>query len=346
MIGKSLRYYRLKKQLTVEKLSEMAGVSVEHITQCEENNRIPCMDDMQSMADVLGIQIPDYLSNEGESLRFQHGDLYGSEGLTTIQREYVREAVEEYLGRLMTAVSFFDCDVLPPSPSATILELTDDDERNAQALRLRLGFRSAGPVSGLVSAMEDRGFLICECDMNFPGFSGMSGTVNERPYVVLNQNLSPEHDRQALVSELIRRMFLWPTEMENTEAEARTSAICGAFLVPQRDAVEMPAADPRMFEEFAEKYGVSLELLAARLAICEILPEKAAMRLCRVADNQGRQGGRPGCKDPEHPGLLKRLVCRAVTDKIISVQRGAELLRRPYSDILAMCGGFRPVRTS
>ena len=41
---------------------------------------------------------------------------------------------------------------------------------------------------------------------------------------------------------------------------------------------------------------------------------------------------------PKHPSLFKQLVCRAVKEQEISVQRGAELLQQPHSEVTGMYG--------
>ena len=61
----------------------------------------------------------------------------------------------------------------------------------------------------------------------------MDGTINGRPYVVLNKNMHAERMRSTLVQKLVDLMFVWPSDMPDKEQERRATAISGAFLFPK-----------------------------------------------------------------------------------------------------------------
>lgn len=75
---------------------------------------------------------------------------------------------------------------------------------------------------------------LCETDCD--GFSGLSGSVNGRPYLVVNEQMSPERNRSTLAHELAHVMFRWPVDDDHGNIEKQATAISGAFLFPIRYA--------------------------------------------------------------------------------------------------------------
>lgn len=55
------------------------------------------------------------------------------------------------------------------------------------------------------------------------------------------------------------------------------------------------------------------------------------------ASKAGWRTAEPSRIERENPALFEQLVYRAVNEEEISVQRGAELLKVPFNEVLAMC---------
>ena len=104
MFCKNLKYYRLKNNLTKKQLAEKAKVSSMAITNYENGNRMPNMEIINRLAQVLNVRISDFLAVRNENLIFKHGEFRKNSSLSQSQQEYVRECVEEYFGRFMTII--------------------------------------------------------------------------------------------------------------------------------------------------------------------------------------------------------------------------------------------------
>lgn len=341
MFSKNLKYYRLKKGLTKKALADKANVSPMAITNYESGKRKPDMDTLKSLAEALEVRVSDFLAMRSETIQFSHGEFRKNSTLSQSQQEFVRESVEEYFGRFMSAVDILGGEVLPDAPPCHVLELSADDEENAALLREHLGFSKDGPIEELIGKLENKGILIYECDIDNRSFSGMNGFVNDRPYIVINPRMSPERIRSTIAHELSHLMFIWPENMPEKEIEDKATAISGSFLFPKSDALrELGIKRSSITQDMtlvAKEYGISMMLLVKRSEIVKIISASIARNFYIRASQKGWRTAEPSRIAAEHPLLFEQLVYRAVNEQEISVQRGAELLQRSFDEVISMC---------
>ena len=341
MFSKNLKYFRLKKGMTKKALADQANVSPMAITNYESGKRKPDMETLKSLAEALGVRISDFLAVRNENIMFVHGEFRKNATLTQSQQEFVRESVEEYFSRFMTAVEILGGDVLPDAPVCHSLAVCEDDEANAASLREHLGFSKDGPIDELIGKLENKGILVYECEIDSKRFSGMNGLVNGHPYIVINPRMTPERIRSTIVHELAHLMFIWPQGMADKEVEDKATAIGGAFLFLKSDAIRelgiRRSSVTRDMELVAKEYGISMMLLAKRSEIVRIISTPVAQNFFIRASQAGWRTAEPSRIAQEHPSLFRQLVYRAVNEQEISVQRGAELLHQSFDEVISMC---------
>lgn len=340
MFCKNLKYYRLRKQLSKKELARQANVTPMAITNYEKGDRRPSMEVLQALAAALNVRVSDFLAVRDESIVFTHGEFRKKYSLSVAQQEYIRESVEEYFNRFMAVVEILGGDVLPEAPACQSLPLVSDAEKNAAALRAHLGFAEDGPIEELIGKLENKGILVYECDIDNDDFSGMNGFVNGRPYIVLNPRMNPERNRSTIVHELAHLMFVWPEDMEDKDIEQKATAISGAFLFPKSDAIRelgvRRTAVTRDMVLVAVEYGISMWLLVKRAEVSGIISAPVAKGFYIRASEAGWRTAEPSRIEKEKPVLFEQLVYRAVNEEEISIQRGAELLKVSFNEVLAM----------
>ena len=341
MFSKNLKYYRLKKHMSKKELAEKANVTAMAVTNYEKGNRKPNMEILKALAAALDVRVSDFLIVRDENLSFTHGEFRRNSSLTVSQQEYIRESVEEYFSRFMSVVEILGGDVLPEAPLCHTIPMSMDPEKDAAALRRHIGFAEDGPVEDLIGKLENKGILIYECDPDNSSFSGMNGSVNGRPYIVLNLGMNPERNRSTAIHELAHLMFAWPENMKHKEIEQKATAISGAFLFPQTDVVRElgihRSAVTNDMIPVAKEYGISVLLLVKRAELCGVLKPAVAKDFYVKASQAGWRTAEPSRIEKERPALFEQLVYRAVNEGDISVQRGAELLSVPYDSVQSMC---------
>lgn len=198
-----------------------------------------------------------------------------------------------------------------------------------------------GPIDNLTEILENKGILVYICEINNEKFSGMNGFVNGRPYIVVNKKLSPERNRSTIVHELSHLMFKWPDDMADSKIEELATAISGAFLFPKTDAIrELGIRRTAISKDMifvAQEYGISMYLLVKRTQLSGIISSSLAKEFYVAAASTGWRKNEPVRIEEKKPALFEQLVYRAVNENDISMQRGAELLKIPYNEIVSHC---------
>ncbi len=341
MFHKNLKYYRLKNNMSMKELASLVGVSQMAISHYESGDRKPGMEIIRALADALGVRVTDFLGSRDEKLVFFHGEFRKNSKLPVKQQEYIRESVEEYLGRFYTAVNVLGGEVLPAPPACHGLGLTGDTEKDAFAMRKYLHVSEFGPIGNLIELLENKGILVYVCDVDNDAFSGMNGLVNERPYIIINGKMNPERIRSTIAHEMAHFIFAWPEDMEEKETEAMATAISGAFLFPAEDARrELGMRRSSVTRDMAltcREYGISMYLLVKRANLCNIISGNTAKEFYIRAGKAGWKRNEPVRIPREEPAFFSQLVFRAVSENEISVQKGAELLHRSYEYVLEQC---------
>ena len=343
MLGKNLKYYRLKNHMTKKALADAVGVSPMAITNYENDDRKPNMDTIKKLSNALHVRVTDFLANAGGELTFSHGKFRKGSRLGALTQEYIRETVEEYFGRFFQVVSFLGgIQVLEPAPSIKKLAWTDDAEDAAENLRKYLGLPVSGPIDNLVEVLENKGILVLFIDIEDDSFSGINGTVNGIPYIAINGNMSPARIRSTIVHELSHFVYEWPDDLTDKEEEKYATAISGAFLFSRADAFRelgyKRSYISKAMEMTCKEYGISFFLLVKRARLCGIINDSVEKEFYINASKAGWRKNEPDWGIPkEEPTLFKQLVYRAVSEDEISVQKGAELLNTSYDSVADAC---------
>lgn len=338
MFWKNLKYYRLKSLLTKKELAEKINVSPMAISNYENGKRMPDMELLKQLAKVLNVRVSDFLAVHNEKLEFSHGKYRKNSKLSISQQEYVLEAVEEYLNRFMTIVEILGGEILPSAPDVCKLKLSGDSEYDAKSLRMHLNLAVDGPIGNLTEILENKGILLHILEIDNDNFSGMNGLVNMRPYIVINKNMSPERKRSTIVHELSHLMFELPTDMEDSVSEKQATAISGAFLFPKSDAIRELGVNRTVISNdmnlVAQEYGISMFMLVKRAQLLRIISENVAKKFYIDASIAGWRKNEPIRIEEEQPTFFKQLVYRAINENEISIQRGAELLKICFDEIV------------
>ena len=343
MLGKNLKYYRLKNNMTKKALADAIGVTPMAITNYENGDRNPNMDTLKSLANALNIKVTDFLANTGGELQFSHGKFRKGSKLGVMNQEYIREAVEEYFGRFFQVVSFLGGQkILEPLPEIKKISWMDDTENAAKELRKYLGISINGPVPNLVEILENKGILVFFIEVDSDYFSGMNGTVNGIPYIVINRAMPPARIRSTIVHEVAHFAFDWPEDLSDKDEEELATAISGAFLFPKEDAYRelgyKRSSISKAMTMTCKEYGISIYMLVKRARLCEIINDSVEKVFYIRASKAGWRKAEPDWGiQKEEPNLFEQLVYRAVTEEEISVQKGAELLKTSYDAVANAC---------
>lgn len=339
MFNKNLKYYRLKKNMSKKDLAKACGITPMAITYYEQGTRKPGIEIINKMAEVLGVGLSDFLSSRNDSLIFAHGEFRKNSTFPKSQQDYVRESVEEYFGRFFDAVYCLGGHPIPPSPQIHSLSASGDYRKDALELRTHLGIPKIGPIEDLVTVLENQGILVMMLDIDNRHFSGMNGTVNNHPYIVVNSNMTAERIRSTIAHELTHMMF----EVKDKDGEEKfATEVSGAFLMSDDDIVrELGIHRSAITKDMifvCKEYGISMYMLVMRSSQAGVVSSTVAQDFYIKAGKAGWRTKEPSRIEKEKPLLFEQLVYRAINEEGISIQRGAEMLKIPYKDVESRCG--------
>ena len=344
MVGKNLKYYRLKNNMSMKELADLVNVSPMAISYYEKEERKPDMKTIKALARALHVRVTDFLANRDTSLEFCHGEFRKNSKLPAKQQEFVKEEVEEYFSRFYQAVHILGGEILPKYPVLHSLELSDSEEENALKMRRQLELSKDGPIGGLIEILENKGFLVYLCDIDNDDFSGMNGTINGRPYIIINKNMNPQRIRSTISHEMVHLMFCWPEDMSEKEIEKRANAISGAFLFPVSDMIrELGVRRSAITNDMigvCKEYGISMYMLVMRANKSGIVNDYIAKNFYINANKAGWRKNEPPRAKEEETRLFSQLVYRAVTENEITAQKGAELLHESYEKVVEECSAM------
>lgn len=344
MFGKNLKYYRLKNNMSMKELADLVHISPMAISYYEKEERKPDMQTIKELAKALHIKVTDFLANRDASLKFCHGEFRKNSRMSAKQQEFVKEEVEEYFGRFFQAIHILGGEVLPKYPALHSLPLSDSAEKNAAEMREKLELSKNGPIGGLIEILENKGILVYLCDIENDDFSGMNGTVNGRPYIIINKNMNPQRIRSTISHELAHLLFCWPEDMSDKDIENMATAISGAFLFPASDMErELGARRSAITNDMTgvcREYGISMYMLVMRANKNGIVNNHVAKNFYIKANGAGWRKNEPPRAKEEEAGLFHQLVYRAVTENEITAQKGAELLHESYEKVMKECSAM------
>ena len=344
MFGKNLKYYRLKNNMSMKELADLVQISPMAISYYEKEERRPDMQSIKSLAKALHVRVTDFLANRDTNLEFCHGEFRKKSKMSAKQQEFIKEEVEEYFGRFYQTVNILGGEVLPDFPTLHSIELVDSVEENAERMRDKLELSKNGPIGKLIEILENKGFLVYLCDIENDDFSGMNGTVNGRPYIIINKNMNPQRIRSTVAHELAHLLFMWPEDMSDKEAESMANAISGAFLFPindmKRELGVRRSAITNDMVAVCNEYGISMYMLVMRANKSGIVNDHVARNFYIGANKIGWRKNEPPRAQEEDARLFAQLVYRAVTEDEISIQKGAELLHESYEKVMKECSAM------
>ena len=329
--------------MTKKALADIIGVTPMAITNYENEKRQPNMETLKALANALGIKVTDFLASGSRDLEFSHGKFRKGTKLGVINQEFVRESVEEYFSRFFWVVEMLGgTKILGETPEIHTLKWSEDYEEAAKRLREYLDVPIGGPINNLVENLENKGILVCFIEVDSQYFSGINGTVNGIPYIVINSNMSMARIRSTIVHEVAHFAFEWPEGLTDKEEEDIATSISGAFLFPKEDAIRELGFRRTLVSKAmtltCKEYGISMYMLVKRARLCNIINDSVDKTFYINASRAGWRKAEPdwGYKK-EEPELFRQLVYRAVTESEISVQKGAELLKTTYNSVAEAC---------
>lgn len=93
MIGKNLKYYRLKKGASKKDIAAKCGVSSADVTAFEEGKKEPPFEVVQKLAQFFDVDIIDFIDRRNDDVVFKHAEFRKKQSLAKSKQELGRVVI-------------------------------------------------------------------------------------------------------------------------------------------------------------------------------------------------------------------------------------------------------------
>jgi Zn-dependent peptidase ImmA (M78 family) len=229
-------------------------------------------------------------------------------------------------------------------------------QAEAVAVDLRLAWElGENPIPNMTELLEEKGLkvLVEDLPQKVSGFTCLvrrAGFAAPVPAVVVNRNMNLERRRLTLAHELAHRV-IDPKYLADKDVERSATRFAGAFLVPRAHlereiGKHRNALGYRELLHLKRLYRVSAAALLLRLRDIEIIDDgvlstafQTVARSWRSEEPEPIEHGAAARGTMELPRRFERLCYWALAEKLISVPKAAELLRKPVDIVEAELKG-------
>jgi len=340
MIGDRLRQARISAGLSLRQLAEKTGnyISAQVIHKYEAGKSIPGSDVLIKLAKALDIKVEYFFRPDSVQVTLGESAYRKRLAASSKNLQAMRAKAKDWVERYLEVESLFPDNRFPkiklPHDKELIIEGMDDVEDLAVCLR-KLWSLGVDPIENLTETLEDQGvkIVILEGEKEF---DGLSCWANEKiPVILIKGGLSGDRQRSNLAHELGHLIMKVSPNINEEKAAYRFS---GAFLVPsemvyQELGKQRNKVDIGELHMLKKKYGMSMQQWIYRAKDLSIISESQASDLFRLFRARGWNRDEPGDQvSHEEPGRFNRLLLQAVTERLVSPVRAAEILGKPFEE--------------
>ena len=334
MLGERLRQARLAAGLSLEGLAERLErpVTKQALSKYERGASQPPPSRLADIAAALNVRASSLLAES--DVKIEWVAYRKLQRLSKSREEQVTAVATQRLEGEVRLRELFHLANRHDLPGPIEVNHLDDCEYASAALRMRwnLGDR---PVDSLVEQIEEHGCAVVTWPEEW-GFDGLSGRANQTPVLVLNEAAPADRLRFNAAHELGHLVMTSTGDAKRDEAFAHRFA--ASFLVPAEAARRElgPRRRGLTMDELGllkQRWGLSMQAWIRRAHDLEIIGDQLYRRLNMRFRQEGWHREEPFAYErTESPTLLRRLVLRALTERMITPEEADRLYPGSASD--------------
>ncbi|MDK8182134.1 XRE family transcriptional regulator [Paenibacillus sp. UMB4589-SE434] len=194
--GLKLEQARKIRNLTLQEVAELTGISHQSISKYEKNRAIPSVEMIHQLAEILCFETTFFYSEEISANFFENAFIYRSKA--SVAKKY-KDQTENQIGMIYMLVKYikthvnlptFDASLIRENLAGEFMPTRDEDiEELASSIRKKFGL-SDGPIGNLTTLCEKLGVNIFYLNMNHQGIDACSVLVEDTPYIILNKDIT------------------------------------------------------------------------------------------------------------------------------------------------------------
>ncbi|MFA5446720.1 MAG: XRE family transcriptional regulator [Sphaerochaeta sp.] len=337
MFGERLKRARHAASLSMKELGSKVGVSANMIKKYEHGQSMPSSTVLLALSKTLNVRSeyffrPVQLSMGQLNYRKRPSLRQGT--IKAIEAE-----IHDHLERWQLL------DNLWPNPpfrcfneKPIVVKNGTDVERLAEGIRDRWGL-GRSPIAHLTEVIEQQGIIVMTSDVPTNNtIDGMSMTAGE--WSIIGTCCSGDGARQRFtLAHELGHLLLESSSEDDFPLEQACHRFAQALLFP-KESVIRAIGHKRHTLAISELYhlkhlwGISMQAICRRAFDLKIINEYAYRELCKTFSKRDWRRREPGKMiEREESTRFEQLVWWAISERIITQSKGAELLRRPIVDV-------------
>ena len=342
MIGKKIKYYRLKQGLTTEELAKALGCTKAAISQYENEEREPNVEICKKIAEVLNVDWSKLLSNDNNKLVFKHFSFRKKQSASKKDTDLLQLDIESQCTNhvaILTLLGLLDENGVNIKP----LSFKDTPNYNANKIRKMMDVSLRGPFYSVTATLEQAGVIVLTFDTS-DEIEGYNGYVNNIPYIFFNsKNRTQERQRFTIIHELCHLFFNnAQTDLSEKEIEKYINKVAGCVLIPDEDVLEIFGKKnnnitPFLRDIVSQDYKIAPSCLLSRLLDLGIITDSYYKNYFIMLN---KKGGKK-CEETllgedyglEKPHVFTRQVYMALSKELITASKASEYLNVPLYDV-------------
>jgi Zn-dependent peptidase ImmA (M78 family)/DNA-binding XRE family transcriptional regulator len=349
MFGDRLKLARKRAGLSLRELADRIGndVSAQAISKYESGKMLPSSSVLVALSKALDVSL-DFLMSD-QVVAIEGAEFRQRSGISAADRaraeSIVIDEVERHLA--LDAVLGLDSSKNELPRKRVIVSSLEKVEELANNLRREWNLGN-DPIPSMTALLEEKGIKVIAVDVP-KKLSGLTGDVRRPegkpsvPVIVVSTQFTIERRRFTLAHELAHRII--EGTKGDLKIEKAMDRFAAAFLIPKehlkREVAGARDGLPPYNEIVRLKhfYGVAAAAILMRLKDIGVLSDSSVSyafqtyaRFWRTAEPLPLDPSSE-CGKLERPTRFERSVYWALADRLISLPRAAEFLRRPVSQV-------------
>ena len=346
-IGDKIKKYRLNKNLSLQQLANLAGLSKPTIQQYEDGIINPSNKALTAVAEALRVEVWNFFESEEANLElseFRHGEkLLDSDE----EKRKIYDLVVDYSQSYLELENILGTEVEFDNPVADLLIQTYQDVEKA-VLKIKKKWKLANnPIDDICSLLESKGFKIITFDRptESPGICGfMTSGHRKIPVIILNTN--HDHTREitrkrfTLLHESAHLILKFCESVTKEFEEKLCNRFASAFLMPAEALMDYLGKDRtnislEELKDLKETYGMSVQAIIFRANSIGLINDQVCSRWISLYEQWRTELKDFGnyTRSKEEPQRFNRLVTRGYMEKRISKEKVSEILDLSMEEI-------------
>ena len=316
MIGEKIKLLRLQRNLSLRKLGELLDLSQTAVAKLENNQIIPNSIVLVKLSNLFNVEYSFFFQKNSFSIDKEYW--VNESKINFKNKSYINAISESILNNYLEVENMFY-----NAKNSNIIKLIntlkeiDSCEEKIRLLKQDLNINEFSN-NNLINALEKFGFIVLLIDFESDKFLGKSGIISERPFIILPKRVN----RYDLIYSLVKSLGLLFIKDES-DIEQFTLE----FLLPKEEIYSYIGNKRNSVSSFEIKclsnnYCISPYTIIKKMKDEKIISRYEYSNLLNILKEKEFKLE----KEVNLPKKFESMICKAVSENMISGSKGAKYL--------------------